>query len=175
MTVMMNDQKQVLLAAVERIRPEVERGSDDGESLRTLPAATVRALADSGLLSMKLPEVLCGMEADLITQYEVIEAMAYVDASAGWCLMIGATSIAIPGAYLPDAAVAEVFADHRIPLTAASVLPTGAATRQDGGYRLTGRWRLASGVRHSDWLSVGALVADAYSDAPQLRMFVLPT
>ena len=130
MTVMIHDQKQVLLAAVERIRPEVERGSDEGESLRTLPATTVRALSDSGLFSMKLPEVLGGMEADLITQYEVVEAMAYVDASAGWCLMIGATSIAIPGAYLPEAAIAEVFEDHRIPLAATSVLPTGCAFRR---------------------------------------------
>jgi alkylation response protein AidB-like acyl-CoA dehydrogenase len=175
MTAMIGDQKQVLLAAVERIRPEVERSADDGESLMTLPAGTVRALAESGLFSIKLPAVLGGMEADLVTQYEVIEAMAYIDASAGWCLMIGATSTAILGAYLPEDAVAEVFADHRIPLAATSVIPTGSATPRDGGYRLTGRWRFASGVRHSEWLSVGALVPDEHSDTPQLRMFVLPT
>src|SRR5205823_11779172 len=102
-----------LLAAVESIRPEVERASGEGETLMALPATTVGFLADTGLLRMKLPVALGGLEADLLTQYAVIEAMAYADASAGWCLMIGATSIAIPGAFLPDATVAEVFAGGR--------------------------------------------------------------
>ena len=164
-----------LLAAVGSIRPEVEESSGEGESLMTLPAATVSALADTGLFRMKLPETLGGIEADLMTQYEVIEAMAYADASAGWCLMIGATSIAMLGAFLPDAAVSEVFRGQRVPLAAATFVPTGSATRTDGGYTLRGRWPFASGVRHSDWLSVGALVPDGQSDAPRHLMFALPT
>src|SRR5215211_2720000 len=103
------EMRQELLAAVARIRPEIERASGEGESLMTLPASSVDLLTDSGLLRIKLPEVLGGLEADLITQYEVIEAMAYVDAAAGWCLMIGATCIALPGAYLSDASVEEMF------------------------------------------------------------------
>jgi alkylation response protein AidB-like acyl-CoA dehydrogenase len=164
-----------LLAAVERIRSAVETGVDEGEASMTLPAATVGALAETGLLRMKLPRVLGGLEADLLTQYEVIEAMAYVDASAAWCLMIGASSIAIPGAFLPDAAVSEVFRDHRVPLAASSFVPTGSATQADGGYILSGRWPFASGVRHSDWLNVGALVPDQQSEAPRHLLFVLPT
>jgi alkylation response protein AidB-like acyl-CoA dehydrogenase len=167
--------RQALLAAVARIRPEIERASDEGESLMTLPASSVDLLADSGLLRMKLPEVLGGSEADLITQYEVIEAMSYVDAAAGWCLMIGATSIAVPGAYLPDAAVTEVFQGPQAPRAAAVIAPTGSARPTEGGYTLNGRWAFASGVRHSDWISVGALVPDAQSDRPRHLMFTVPT
>ena len=167
--------RQALLTTVARVRPEVERTAGDGESLMTLPAAAVGALVDSGLFEMKLPAALGGAEADLITQYEVIEAMAYGDAAAGWCLMIGATSVALPGAFLPDAAAAEVFGGGRVPLAAISLVPTGSVTRADGGYTIAGRWPFASGVRHSEWVSVGALVPDGTSEAPRHLMFTLPT
>ena len=164
-----------LLAAVERIRPEVEKGSAEGESLMTLPAATVSAIAEAGLFRLKLPEALGGLEADLLTQYEVVEAMSYADASAGWCLMIGATAVSILGAFLPDAAVAEVFPDGRVPLAADTFIPAGSAVPTEGGYTLRGRWPFASGVRHSAWLTVGALVTEGQSDAPRHLMFALPT
>jgi hypothetical protein len=141
--------RSALLAAVERIRSEVENGVGEGEVLMTLPAATVAALAETGLFRMKLPRVLGGLEADLLTQYEVIEAMAYVDASAAWCLMIGASSIAIPGAFLPDAAVADVFHNQQVPLAASSFVPTGSATQTAGGISSTvdGRSRAGCGTR----------------------------
>jgi indole-3-acetate monooxygenase len=165
--------REALLAAVARISPEIERASGEGESLMTLPASSVSALTDSGLLRMKLPEVLGGFEADLITQYDVIEAMAYVDAAAGWCLMIGASCIAFPGAFLPDAAVEEIFRGPKVPRAAGSFAPTGAVRQTKGGYILNGRWPFASGVRHADWVHVGALVPDPESDRPRHLMFML--
>ena len=45
-----------LLAAVERIREVVAAGAEEAERLRTLPDATVRALGDSGLFALKVPE-----------------------------------------------------------------------------------------------------------------------
>ena len=65
---------------------------------RSRPTA-VAAIRDAGLFTLKLPRSLGGAEADPVTQIEVIEALAYIDASAGWCLMIGATAIGQPGAF----------------------------------------------------------------------------
>ena len=53
-----------LLAAVEGIREVVEAGALEAERLGTLPPATVRALAGSGLVALKVPESLGGAEAD---------------------------------------------------------------------------------------------------------------
>ncbi len=47
-----------LLATVEGLRDVVAAGAEEGERLRTLPPATVRALADSGLFALKVPESL---------------------------------------------------------------------------------------------------------------------
>src|SRR4051794_6589298 len=144
------EMRQGLLAAVARIRPEIERASGEGETLMTLPASSVDLLTESGLLRIKLPEVLGGLEADLITQFEVIEAMAYADAAAAWCLMIGATCTALPGAYLPDGAVEEIFRGPGVPRAAGILAPTGSAHRGEGGYTLSGRSAFASGVRESE-------------------------
>ena len=70
----------------------------------TLPPAAVQALDDAGLLALKLPAVLGGAEADLVTQLEVLEAVTYIDTSAGWCTLIGAAAIAALGAFLADEA-----------------------------------------------------------------------
>ncbi|MFN8634915.1 MAG: acyl-CoA dehydrogenase family protein [Chloroflexota bacterium] len=167
--------RRELLATVARIRPEIEAAAVEGDSLMTLPSSSVELLAENGLFRIKLPEALGGFEADLITQYEVIEAMSYVDAAAGWCVMIGATCIAYPGAFLPDDAVEQIFRGSQVPRGAAALMPTGSVRQAEGGYILSGRWSFASGVRHSDWLSVGALVRDPQSDHPRHAMFTLPT
>ncbi|HUP34609.1 MAG TPA: acyl-CoA dehydrogenase family protein, partial [Candidatus Limnocylindria bacterium] len=82
-----------LLAAVEAIRDVVAAGAEEAERLRTLPPATVRALADSALFALKVPESLGGAEADPVTQIEVLEALTHIDASAGWCLMVATTAV----------------------------------------------------------------------------------
>jgi indole-3-acetate monooxygenase len=50
----------------------------------------------------------------------------------------------------------------------------GRATAVEGGYRLTGRWSWASGIRHCDWLQSPALVNGTNGSAGELRIFVFP-
>ena len=110
-----------LLAAVEGIRDVVAAGAEEGERLRTLPPATVQALADSGLLALKVPESLGGAEADPVTQLEVLEALTHVDASAGWCLMVATTAVGLPAGFLPDEAIATILAGGRVPPAAVAI------------------------------------------------------
>jgi alkylation response protein AidB-like acyl-CoA dehydrogenase len=166
--------RQVLLAAVERVRETILAGAVAAEENATLPAATVAALYESGLFSIKLPAELGGAEADPVTQMEVFEAIARLDPSAGWCTMIGATSIGEPGAFLPDEAIAQVFAGGRIPTAACGLVPTGRAAPVDGGYRLTGRWPFASGIRHAEWVATTAFVDREPGATEERRVFVVP-
>jgi indole-3-acetate monooxygenase len=41
----------------------------------------------------------------------VLEAVTYIDTSAGWCTLIGAAAIASLGAFLGDEAMAQIFGD----------------------------------------------------------------
>ena len=114
--------------------------------------------------------MLGGAEADPMTQFDVIEALSAIDPSTGWCLMIGGTGIGLPGAFLADAAIARMFADGHIPTAAIVSMPTGQAVPVDGGYRLSGRWSFVSGVRHAQWITVGARIVRPDDGAPELRM-----
>ena len=152
------EKRRFLLDAVESVRDTVAASADESERLGTLAPAAVAAIRDAGLFTLKLPQSLGGAEADPVTQIEVIEALAYIDASAGWCLMIGATAIGQPGAFAGDEAISEIFGNGRIPTAATSTALRGKAVPVEGGYILSGRWPFASGVRHAEWMTAGATV-----------------
>ena len=167
--------RRALLDAVENVRAVVAEGADEAERLRTLPAATVTALRDTGLFGLKLPAVLGGAEADPVTQIDVIEALTAIDPSAGWCLMVGATTAALPGVFLAEDALSVMLADGVMPLAAGCYMPTGQAIAERGGFRVTGRWAFASGIRHAAWVSGSAwVVRDSVPSAERL-VFVVRT
>ena len=167
--------RKTLLDSVESIRDIVEEGSDEAEEIRTLPKAAVDALESSGLFGLKLPESLGGSEADPVTQLEVIEALTKIDTSAGWSMMIGATSAALPGAFLADEAIDVIFAGGRAPRFAGSGMPGGEAIQNAGGYTVNGRWSFASGVLHSEWSFAGILIPRGGDERPDFQVMVFPT
>ena len=169
-----HEKRRLLLDAVEATRDVVAASADESERLGTLAPAAVAAIRDAGLFTLKLPQTLGGAEADPVTQIEVIEELAYIDASAGWCLMIGATAIGQPGAFAGDEAVAEIFGNGRIPTAATSTALRGKAIPVEGGYLLSGRWPFASGVRHAEWMTAGATVQADEDAEPVNRSLVFP-
>ncbi|MGH8007132.1 MAG: hypothetical protein ACREQ3_08990, partial [Candidatus Binatia bacterium] len=139
------EKRQALLHAVDSVRDILAAGLPEGEELRTLPPASVAALRDSGLFLLKTPTVLSGAEADPVTQLDVIEAVSYIDPAAGWCLSICADTVGLSGAFLSDAAVAQIFPGDHVPTVAGTIKP-GKAIPVQGGYRVTGRWSWGSGI-----------------------------
>ncbi len=166
--------REALLAAVDAIRDAVLANVAESERLCTLAPPTVAALRDTGLLTLKLPEALGGAEADPALQFEVIEKLSAIDPSAGWCLMIGGTGIGLPGAFLSDEAIAQIFPGGRIPMGAIMAVPSAEAVPVSGGYRVTGRWSFVSGVPHAEWVTLGAKVVSPDGAPPTPRLFVVP-
>jgi alkylation response protein AidB-like acyl-CoA dehydrogenase len=147
-----------LLARVEGIAQVLEASGGKSEEIATLAPEAVAALRDAGLFQLKLPEAVGGLEADPVTEMLVLEAIAYHDFTSGWCTMVGATGVGSLGAFLPQAGLDRVFAGGHIPTAAISFFPAGRGVRENGGYRVSGRWRFNSGIRHSDWVLGGTVV-----------------
>ena len=167
--------RSALFGTIEAQRDKLAAHSESDEQLGTLSPASIEALVASGVLRMKLPMVLGGFEADLVTQMEVLERLAMINPSVSWCAMVGATSLGVPGAFLTNAGIARMFADGRIPRGAIVVTPSGVATPVDGGFRVNGRWAFASGVRHSEWLVAMTRVEGVAAAPLEIRCVVLPT
>ena len=167
-----SEKRRVLMDAVESVRATLEAGAAESEETATLAPASVDALYESGLFRLKMPHVLGGAEADLVTQLDVLEAVSRIDPVSGWCLMIGAASLGSLGAFLPDDSIEEIFVGGNPPKVAGAAAPSATATPVDGGYLVTGHWKFGSGIIHAEWVSAGARVAaDAPPEYPrQIRM-----
>jgi len=85
--------------------------------------------------------------------------------------MIGATSGLVSG-YLPDAVAREIWGADPDLVTGGVFAPSGVATAVDGGHRVSGHWRFASGCEHCAWLMGGCVVRD--DGPPRARMFLFP-
>ncbi|MDD9915779.1 MAG: acyl-CoA dehydrogenase family protein [Rhodospirillaceae bacterium] len=122
-----------LLSTAKSIASALTEQAAKDESGNTLSAETVGTLEDAGMFRLKLPEALGGAEADPATQILVLEELAYANTAASWCTMVGATAVALPGAFLEDEAVAEIFPSGRVPRGAVGAMPIGKTKIVDGG------------------------------------------
>jgi alkylation response protein AidB-like acyl-CoA dehydrogenase len=169
-----------LLTAVGHLEPLIRAHADEAERNRRLSAAVVTALADAGIFRMYTPQTLGGLEVDPLTFYRVVEAIARIDGSTGWCVFIAGGNPLL-GAYLTDHAAEEVFGHDPQVITAGVVFPYGTALVRDGGYRVHGRWAYASGCQHSTWIFCCCYVFDGehrrltVGGEPEVRLLFLPT
>src|SRR5262249_58152153 len=98
-----------LLNAAGVLYPIIRQHADEAESNRRLSQPVVHAMAEAGLFRMWVPQSLGGLEVPPLAAYRVIEEVARLDGSTGWCLLIGVSST-ISGTFLADLAAEEMFA-----------------------------------------------------------------
>ena len=166
---------EAVLPTIRGLRDLVEANAAEAEQERTLPRSTVEAFAAAGLFSLMAPREVGGCEVDPLVALAAVEEMTSYDTSAGWAMAIGNGGSSVAGARLSDEAVIEVFGwpTRRVPLFAGSFAPTGRAVPVEGGYRVTGRWSFASGIRHAEWVTGGCII-EGTGGQPEVLSAVLP-
>jgi len=167
-----------LLEAAAVIAPRLEAAAEEIDRERRLPGPLVEEMIEAGLYRMLVPGSLGGYELDLLTFSEVVETVAKADASAGWCLSQNAGTC-LQAVSLPRRGAEEVLGDPRAVL--AGGYGSAAARRVPGGYRLTGTWSYASGIRHATWLRGNCRLLDERGEpvrtaegAPEGMMLFFP-
>ena len=149
-------------ALVERARalvPTIKAGVERIERDREIPAEVLEAMHDARLFRMLVPRSIGGEEVEPAAFFHVMEAIAGADASVAWCL--GQNSgVSMSAAYLDPKVAAELFGDPRATVATGAPSPNAKAIVAEGGYRVTGHWRFASGSRHSDWLGGHSTVCE---------------
>jgi alkylation response protein AidB-like acyl-CoA dehydrogenase len=148
------------LDAVRTRRASFEAAARPAEEERTLPADMVKLMRELSLFWLKTPRELGGSELAPLEFCDVLEEIAYYDASAAWAAMVGNGTTGTLAGWLPEEGLREVFpgTGSDLPICAGQFIPRGRAVPADGGYVVTGRWGFGSGINHSEWVVGGCLV-----------------
>ncbi len=148
------------IARAKDLAPVIEAAADRIESERRVPKDLMSALHDAELFRMCLPRSMGGGEASPLTVMQTMETVAAADASTAWCLgqALGCSRSA---AFLEPAVAEQVFG---APDAVLAWGPPGGpmkAVAADGGYRVTGTWRLVSGLPNATWVGPNCPVVEA--------------
>jgi alkylation response protein AidB-like acyl-CoA dehydrogenase len=146
-----------------RLTPTILGHAEELEHGSRIPDQLLDELRAAGALRLLTPSELGGYETPLNTLLQVYEEFARLDASVAW--VVWNANFGFIGSTLPESGAAKIWTGSTEPVFANSGTP-GLAEPVDGGYRLSGHWKLVSGVDAADWLVVLAIVMEG--DAPRL-------
>lgn len=153
-----------IVEAARSLQPLIRSEADEIEKSGRLTDTVLHGLRDANVFGMAMPEAMGGVEADPITQLEVVEALSRGDGSVGWVAMIGSDG-GFYAAHLPEAEAEAMFADPNV-VTASVLVPRGQARPVEGGYRVSGHWPFGSAGLHAGWFGGGCLIMEG--DRPAL-------
>ena len=147
-----------LVERARKIAPAIAERASQVEEMRHVHEDSMQEMVDAGLTRALQPAKYGGEEASPAEWYAAVEEISKACTSTGWILgVLGVHTweMAHMSAQLND----ELFGADPTTLISSSYNVQGnRAERVPGGYRLSGRWKSSSGVHHSSWVVLGALV-----------------
>jgi len=180
--------KAELLAArlkkIETLRPAILEGGDKAQQMRRLPDDLVNTLIDEGFFRFALPTELGGEDATATETVEILEAIAAIDASTSWNVMLGSEINAMAAGGMDKALAKEIYLDNpRVVMCGGGgpgSIPQRAERQADGGYKVWGQSTFISGCHNASWCFMAAPVfKDGAMEMlpngqPNVRMFFMP-
>ena len=161
---------------VERARslaPRISARAEECEQLRRLPDATERDLHETGLFRMVQPARVGGADLDVGVLVETCAEVARVCPSTAWNLGNLSSHHWMLG-YFPPAAQDELWnASPDVLIATSLIFPNGRGRKVEGGYEVTGRWPLSSGVDNCDWNMLAFMVRERDDGPPTDQRFAL--
>lgn len=110
----------------------------------------------------------------------LFEALAYADGSLGWAINLGAGANMFLG-YLKESTANELSENKKL-WFAGSGACTGKAIKAEGGYKVSGHWKYASGSLYASHFTANAYLYDADGESivdknnnPVFKSFLFPT
>lgn len=168
-----------VFARIRELGPLIRSYQRENERLGRIAEPVMDAFFDRDLFRMMLPPDVGGAGVDLVTAMRAVEEVAYFDGSTGWVFAIGIGGLA-RASFLP-AEQARLLSMAPRAYVSGTFPPLGRATVVPGGYRVSGQWPFASGIRHATWIAAGCVVCDGTQPrtgadgAPVVLYVYLPT
>ncbi len=162
-----------VLDGVRDLVPVLRDRAQETEDRRSLPAETMKSLAEIGVFQLLQPARFGGYEAHPLTFLSAIRMLAGACGSTGWVAsVIGVHNWQL--ALFPDQAQDDVWGSDPGTRMSSSYAPTGKVRAVEGGYLVSGRWSFSSGCDHATWVLLGGIVPGSGDEPADFRTFLLP-
>jgi indole-3-acetate monooxygenase len=148
------------IARARELRPLIAAHAARSEAEREIASEVLSALYDARLLRMLIPKSCGGLEVEPATFMQAVEELAKADGSTAWCV-VQASGCSMAAAYVAPEVAQEIFGDARAVMAWGPVGPNVKAVAVEAGYRATGDWSFASGIKHAGWLGCHCPVLEA--------------
>ncbi|MFL9869139.1 acyl-CoA dehydrogenase family protein [Paraburkholderia fungorum] len=132
---------------------EIALRREEFERLSHVPRDLIAKLKRAGVYRAATPRRFGGDALAPGAFLDMIERIAVADGSAAWVASFGSANVYL--AALPLATQAQIYADGPDQVFAGGLFPVQPAQPADGGWRVNGTWKFASGCKGADWLGVG--------------------
>jgi alkylation response protein AidB-like acyl-CoA dehydrogenase len=132
---------------------EIAARRDEFDRLAHVPRDMIARLKRAGIYRAATPRRFGGDALAPTAFLDMIERIAAADGSAAWVASFGSANVYL--AALPLQTQAEIYADGPDQVFAGGLFPVQSAQPADGGWRVNGTWKFASGCKGADWLGVG--------------------
>lgn len=152
-----NEASDRIFEKIRSLAPTIAARAGEAETAARIPADILGMLKSAGIFRMTSPKTYGGMELDYPTVARVLQAIAKIDGSIGWvCTLANGGALFLP--LLAREIVEKVYCNGPDLLCAGSSQPGGTAEQEADGWRVNGRWPLASGCQHADWIAAVCLL-----------------
>ncbi|MGP4009080.1 acyl-CoA dehydrogenase family protein [Streptomyces sp. 4N124] len=148
----------------ERMLAVVAERRAEFEEKRHVPTDVIGEFKNAGIYRAGVPRRFGGDALPPAAFLRLVERISAVDGSAGWVASFGSSAIYL--AALPLETQAELYADGPDVAFAGGLFPVQPAERVEGGYRVSGRWKFASGCKGADVLGVGIKAGEDRAGRP---------
>jgi 3-hydroxy-9,10-secoandrosta-1,3,5(10)-triene-9,17-dione monooxygenase len=162
-----------MVARARSLVPVFAQRAPECEKLRRMPDENERDLHRTGLFRVVQPARVGGADLDVGILVDICSEIATVCPSTAWNLGNLSSHHWMLGYYEPETQD-EIWDASPDTLIATSLaFACGRGRKVDGGYEVTGRWPMSSGIDNSDWNMLGFLVRESDDGPPVDSRFAL--
>jgi 3-hydroxy-9,10-secoandrosta-1,3,5(10)-triene-9,17-dione monooxygenase len=161
-----------VVARTEALVPVLRDRATAVDELRQMLPASVADLKSAGTARLFQPARFGGCEADMRSGVEALVAVGRGCGSSAWCMVQHITHNFMLSQW-PDQGQHDIWDEDPACLVSGIFISAGGRGRRvEGGYVLSGRWPLVSGVNTSDWCLFAAHTEEEGVDVD--RYYALP-
>lgn len=139
----------------------------------------LKGIEKENLWNLWVPKSYGGLEASLSEGLQKLKTLAYTDGSLGWTVTLCSGANYFIGNLKKEVAD-DIFLNSKIPILGGSGGVFGTAEKVEEGYKISGKWRYATGAPYLSHFTLNAKIMSAGKEemesdgSAKIRSFVIP-